>query len=68
MVKIPHTLKFETELDENNPTARRLLSLPYAEQVTMLENMLKSLVAPKLADILDELNKNNSFALLKVVE
>ena len=68
MVKIPHTLKFETELDENNFTARRLLSLPYAEQVTMLENMLKSLVAPKLADILDELNKNNSFALLKVVE
>ena len=68
MVKIPHTLKFETELDENNPTARRLLSLPYAEQVAMLEGMLKALVAPKLADILDELNENNSFALLKVVE
>jgi hypothetical protein len=68
MVKIPHTLKFETELDENNPTARRLLSLSYAEQVDMLEDMLKVLVAPKLADILAELNENNSFALLKVVE
>ena len=68
MVKIPHTLKFETELDENNPGARRLLSLPYAEQVDMLEDMLKVLVAPKLADILAELNENNSYALLKVVE
>ncbi len=68
MVKIPHTLKFETELDENNPVARRLLSLPYAEQVDMLEDMLKVLVAPKLADILAELNENNSYALLKVVE
>ena len=68
MVKIPHTLKFEVELDENNPTARRLLSLPYAEQVDMLEDMLKVLVAPKLKGILAELNENNSYALLKVVE
>jgi hypothetical protein len=68
MVKIPHTLKFETELDENNPTARRLLSLPYDQQVAMLEGMLKALIVPKLTNILDELNENNSYALLKVVE
>lgn len=68
MVKIPHTLKFETELDENHPVAQRLLALSYAEQVELLEGMLHALVAPKLAGILDKLNENNSYALLKVVE
>jgi hypothetical protein len=68
MVKIPHTLKFETELDETHPIAQRLLSLSLEDQVTMLEGMLKALVAPKLTEILDELNENNSYALLKFVE
>jgi hypothetical protein len=68
MVTIPHTLKFETELDETHPIAQRLLSLSLEDQVTMLEGMLKALVAPKLTEILDELNENNSYALLKVAE
>jgi len=68
MVKIPHTLKFETELDETHPVSQRLLSLSLEDQVEMLEGMLKALVAPRLTEILNELNENNSYALLKVAE
>ena len=65
MVKIPHTLNLVTELDETNPTAQRLLSLPYEEQVKMLEAMARTLLVTKS---INELNENNSFALLKVAE
>jgi F0F1-type ATP synthase delta subunit len=68
MKQIEHSLKFITELDENDPTAKRLLSLPKQNQIAMLEGMLKQIIAPKLKPILDEVNANNSFALLRVVE
>jgi hypothetical protein len=68
MVKVEHNLKFVTEFDETHPTARLLLSLPEAEQIAMLEGMLKSLLVPTLAPAIDELNANNSFATLKVAE
>jgi hypothetical protein len=68
MVQIPHSLKFVTELDESNPTARLVLSLPKAEQVAMLEGMLHSLLVPALIPAIKLLNENNSFATLKVVE
>lgn len=66
MKTVKHSLKFITELDENNPTAKSLLALPETQQIAMLESMLKELVAPQLSEILKELNKNNSFATLKV--
>jgi F0F1-type ATP synthase delta subunit len=68
MKQIEHSLKFITELDENDPTAKRLLSLDKESQIAMLEGMLKQIIAPKLKPILDEVNANNSFALLRVVE
>ena len=68
MVKIPHSLNFVTELDESNPTARLLLSLPKAEQIAMLESMLHDLLVPALAPAIELLNENNSFATLKVVK
>jgi len=68
MKQIEHSLKFITELDENDPTAKRLLALSKESQIAMLEGMLKTIIAPKLKPILDEVNANNSFALLKVVE
>jgi hypothetical protein len=68
MVKIPHSLKFVTELDESNPTARLLLSLPEAEQIAMLEGMLHDLLVPALIPAIELLNENNSFATLKVVK
>jgi hypothetical protein len=67
MKQIKHSLYFITELDENNETAKELLSLSEEKQIFFLEQMLKDLVAPKLEKILKELNANNSFAKLKVV-
>jgi hypothetical protein len=67
MKQIKHSLEFVTELDENNPTVKRLLALPKEMQIAMLEGMLKELVVPKLKPILDEVNEGNSYALLKVV-
>lgn len=67
MKTIVHHLEFVTEFDENHPTAQRLLSLPNSLQITMLEGMLKELIAPRLDSILDEINAGSSYAVLKVV-
>ena len=64
---VKHSLQFITELDETNSTAQRLLALPEQMQIAMLEGMLKELLAPALRPAIDELNKNNSFATLKVI-
>ena len=68
MVKINHSLQFVTELDETHPIAQQLLALPTIDQVTMLEAMLKELLAPKIQPVLDFLNEGNSYATLKVAE
>ena len=52
MKQIEHSLKFITELDENDPTAKRLLSLSKEGQIAMLEGMLKQIIVPKLKPIL----------------
>ena len=66
MVKIEHSLKFVTEVDENHPIGMRLLSLEKEMQVAMLEGMLKELLAPRIQPALDELNERGSYAILKV--
>jgi hypothetical protein len=68
MVKIEHSLKFVTEVDENHPIGMRLLSLEKEMQVAMLEGMLKELLAPRIQPALDELNERGSYAILKVAE
>ena len=68
MVKIEHSLKFVTEVDETNPTGMQLLNLEKAMQVQMLESMLKDLLAPALAPVIEDINKNGSWAILKVVK
>ena len=68
MVKIEHSLKFVTEVDETHPIGIRLLSLPDEMQIVMLESMLKQLLAPRIQPALDELNENGSYAILKVAE
>lgn len=68
MKTIQHSLKFITELDETDPTAKRLLALPKDQQIFMLESLLKELIAPKIAPILDEVNAGNSWANLKVAD
>jgi len=68
MITIPHSLNFVTELDETHPVAMRLLELPHEMRVTMLESMLKELLAPMIQPALDELNERGTYAILKVAE
>jgi hypothetical protein len=66
-VSIEHNLKFVTDVDETHPVAQRLLNLTHEEQVQLLEGMLKALVAPVIQPLIDELNDNGTYAILKVV-
>jgi hypothetical protein len=68
MVKVEHSLKFVTEVDETHPIGIRLLSLPEDMQIVMLESMLKELLAPRIQPALDEINEGGSYAILKVAE
>ncbi len=68
MKTITHSLQFVTELDETNPTAIRLLSLPDEMQIVMLEGLLKEVLAPMIQPVLDEVNQGNSWATLKVAK
>ena len=66
MTKIKHSLNFITELDESDPRAKQLLALPEEMRTQVLEAILKQSLAPKIQPILDELNLNGSYAILKV--
>jgi hypothetical protein len=68
MVQIPHSLHFITEVDETHPVGMQLVNLEKEMQIVMLESMLKDLIAPKLGPILDEINANGSYAILKVAD
>jgi glycine cleavage system protein P-like pyridoxal-binding family len=68
MKTIEHSLKFVTEFDETHPIGAQALAIPHSELVAMLEGMLKELVAPALTSVLDEINANGSYAILKVAE
>jgi hypothetical protein len=67
MTKVEHTLKFVTEFDETHPIAQQALAIPHSELVAMLEGMLKDLLVPAITPVLDEINANGSYAILKVV-
>ena len=68
MKTIQHSLHFITEVDENHPIAKQLLELDSEIQIHFLESMLKDLLMPALKPALDEVNKGNSWATLKVAE
>ena len=68
MIKIEHSLKFVTEVDETHPVGITLLSLPDEMRITMLDSMLKDLLAPRIQPALDEINENGTYAILKVAE
>lgn len=67
-MKIEHNLKFVTEFAEGHPVTLTMSALSHEMQITMLEGMLKELIAPKLGPILDEINAGGSYAILKVAE
>jgi hypothetical protein len=65
-MKIEHNLKFVTEFMEGHPVTRQMEMLDEQSQIQMLEGMLKELVGSRLQPILDEINANGSYAILKV--
>ena len=67
-MKIEHNLKFVTEFKEGHPITMQMSALPETMQIAMLEGMLKELVGSRLGPILDEINKNGSYAILKVAD
>jgi hypothetical protein len=67
-MKIEHNLKFVTEFADNHPVTHQMLRLDENTRIVILESMLKELVGSRLQPILDEINKNGSYAILKVAE
>jgi hypothetical protein len=68
MVKVEHNLKFITEVDETHPIGMRLMGLSESMRIEMLESMLKQLLAPRIQTVIDEINENGSYAILKVAD
>jgi hypothetical protein len=68
MTKVEHSLKFVTEFDETHPVSKQFLSMPKADQIYMLESMLKDLLVPALEPTIAHINENGSYAILKVAE
>ena len=67
-ISIEHSLKFVTEFADGHPVTAQMLNLPESMRIQMLESMLKDLLTPRLKPILDEINANGSYAILKVAE
>ena len=67
-MKIEHNLKFVTEFTDGHPITAQVMALDESMRITMLEGMLKDLVGSRLQPILDEINENGSYAILKVAE
>jgi hypothetical protein len=63
---VEHSLKFITEFAEGHPVTHQMQMLDESMRVQMLEGMLKELVGSRLGPILDEINKNGTYAILKV--
>ena len=66
MTKVEHSLKFVTEFDETHPVSQQFLALNKVDQIEMLESMLKEMVGSKIQPILDHINENGTYAILKV--
>jgi hypothetical protein len=66
MTSVEHSLKFVTEFDETHPIAQRFLQLDEQSQIAMLEGMLKDLLVSAIQPVIDHINENGSYAILKV--
>lgn len=66
-MKIRHSLDFETEFI--GEYADSLISRYSEEQMNaILVSMLHDLVVPRIQPVLDEINENGSWAILRVAE
>jgi hypothetical protein len=69
MKTIKHYIALETEIfNENDKVAQALLSLPKDIQEIRLTELAYTVLTPIIEKELIELNKNNSFAVLKLVK
>ena len=66
-MKIKHSLEFETEFtgDYGNSI---IATYPEEFLKDMLTSLLREVVAPRLQPILDEINENGTWAILRVAE
>jgi hypothetical protein len=67
-MRIEHNLKFVTEFKDGHPITNQVKMLDEDTRILMLESMLKDLVGSRLQPILDEINENGTYAILKVAE
>jgi len=65
---VEHNLKFVTEFKDGHPVTQQVQMLDENTRIFMLESMLKDLVGSRLQPILDEINENGTYAILKVAE
>jgi hypothetical protein len=68
MTKVEHSLKFVTEFDETHPVSQQFLALNKVDQIQMLESMLKELIGAQIQPVLDHINENGTYAILKIAE
>lgn len=66
MKTIKHQLLLETVIDEKHEVSSRLWALPPAIRVKLINEMVNDLLVPKLEPILEEMNKNGSYAIMRV--
>jgi hypothetical protein len=66
MTSVEHSLKFVTEFDETHPIAKQFLQLDEQSQIAMLESMLKDLLISAIQPVIDNINANGTYAILKV--
>jgi hypothetical protein len=62
MVRIPHSVNLVTELDETNPVAQQLLSLP--DPSSFLAEMFESFMVSE--GLLENINAGGSWAIVKL--
>ena len=66
MTTIKHSLDFEADILETSEMGKILLKLDTQDQVKILTKILKDTLTPELTNILEDLNANSSWAVLKV--
>jgi hypothetical protein len=66
MKSIKHTIKLETVVDEKSVVGSQLLAMSATKRNKILTEMVNDLLIPRIEPILEELNNNGSYAILKV--
>lgn len=63
-ISIPHTVTLVTELDDANPTAKRLLAMPEEQLHKLLADVFTSIMSER--KWFDVMNENNTYATVRL--